>query len=185
MKIDKIMEQFFDFTDGIRVLMLMHRKKEGGNDRNKHCLKRISRNREDFEHILNEFKEIIEKSKIPYRIYSTVNERCIRKAIKVFKINQVNAEYEKDNDFYVDISNRFISALMQPESKAEKCFMIDLDTKEEVEVEKLEKILYGVVGRNLFKYETKNGFHFIAPPFDVRSVSGYSLNKDGLILLYF
>ena len=124
-----------DFRNGIMVLMLIHRKKEGGNDRaNKNIYKRISTNEEEFELMKNELIEIKNNNKdIPYRLYATVNDRDINKAIRIFKQEMLDADYydeESRNSFYIDIKNRWFSCLMKPQASAGKAFLIDVDRNE-------------------------------------------------------
>ena len=179
----KIMNDFDGFTDGIRMIMLMHRSKDGGNDNDRKAFRKISKNIEEFEMILDEMINIKRKSNLPYRIYSCVNSRDIKKAIKTFKQKQLDADYyneDSKNGFYLDIKNRWISALMQPSSRAETNFLIDIDDKQEEK--KAEQTIANIVGRNFKKYKTKNGFHFITPPFNP-SMIDYEVKKDGLLLL--
>lgn len=182
----RIMDKFDGFTDGVRFLMLSHRSKEGGHNRDRKQFKRIANGQDEFAEILEEMLEVKHTSKKPYRIYSCVNERDINKAIRLFKQNQLDADYydeESKNSFYFDIKNRWISALMRHQSRAETNFLIDLDTKNKDEVKETEEFIFRAIGRNSLKYETKNGYHFITPPFNPKLMPGYDIKKDGLLLL--
>ena len=182
-KLDKIIERFGDFTNGYRLLMLTHRSKDGVSDKDRKVIKRISTNSDDFKKLLNELLIIKHESHLPYRIYSSVNSRNIKKAIRIFKQNQLNADYDNEenrNHFYSDIKNRWISALMQPQSKAESNFLIDIDEGDNL---KEAITVLSTITRNVFKYKTKNGHHLITEPFNPERMNGWEIKKDGLILL--
>lgn len=185
---EKIMNRFNGFTDDVRFLMLCHRSKEGGKNRDRKQIKYITKNKDEFYNVLVEFLEIIKKSDKPYRIYSSVNKRDINKAIRCFKTNQLEADYqntENRDNFYYDIKNRWISSLMRPSSRAETNFIIDLDHKEP---EALKAILERLckITRSFFKYKTKNGWHIVSVPFNPALIDGVyeaEVKKDGLLLL--
>jgi len=181
---EKILEKFDGFTDGVRFLMLIHRTKDGGNDNNRKTFRKISTNQDEFENILDEMITIKKTANKAYRIYSCVNSRNINKAIKLFKQKQLDADYydeDSKNSFYLDIKNRWISSLMKPQSKADNSFLIDID--EDDNKEKAEQIICNLVGRNFKKFNTKNGYHFITPPFNPQLMEGFEIKKDGLLLL--
>jgi hypothetical protein len=181
---EKILEKFDGFTDGVRLLMLIYRAKDGGKDNNRKTFRRVSTSQDEFESILDEMvtmKKIANKS---YRIYSCVNSRDINKAIRIFKQKQLEADYydeDSKNGFYLDIKNRWISSLMKPQSKAESSFLIDIDENDDEK--KANKIISNLVGRNFKKFKTKNGCHLVTPPFNPNLMKGFEIKKDGLLLL--
>ena len=182
------MLQFKDFTDGIREIMLTHRKKDGGTSNNpdRVAIKEISRNRKEFAEILDRFLKY--QSEHPeYRIYSCVNRRDINKGIREFKRQQLEADYydtEMRNGFYLDIRNRFFASLMKPSSRAETFFLIDADdlTKRTIgkAIDEIEKITDVVL-----VYKTKNGYHIITKPFNPNLLGDKfgEIKKDALLLL--
>lgn len=180
---EKIIEKFWNFTDGVRVLFLIHRKKEGGDNCDRKHIKRPVRNRAEFEKTLIEFLDIIKTEKKPYRIYCSANPRNVDKAIRRFKINQLEADYyeesEKDS-FYFDSANRWVSCLMKPSSRDGNSFIIDIDQDDNLD-EALMK-LSGIT-RNYFVYKTKNGHHIVSQAFNPRLMEGFEIKKDGLLLL--
>jgi len=181
---EKIIAEFDGFTDGVRMLMLIHRKKEGGAQRDRSAIKRIAYSQEEFEEELDKLVSIKNESDIPYRIYSSVNKRDMNKAIRIFKGRQLDADYEDEYNrdmFYLDIKNRWISAICNPKTKTEIAFMIDLDDKDGLK--ELKEKLFPIVGRNFNKFETKNGWHVVTPPFNPALLPGYDIKKDGLLLL--
>jgi len=180
---DNIMDNFYNFTDGVRLLLLIHRGKEGGQNRDRKHKKKISKNRENFREILISYLEIMKTSDIPYRIYSCVNARNIDKAIREFKRVQLDADYydtDSKQDFYIDINNRWISSLMKPKSRDETSFLIDVDEGDDLK-EILDELIH--ITRNYFKYKTKNGWHIITQPFNPALLTIIKVKKDGLLLL--
>ena len=181
-KIEKILEKFenFDITSGYRMMMLIDRTK-GGNEKNR-SIRRVSKNREEFIANLEFFLDL---KKPQERIYSCVNERDVSMAIRIFKQRQLDNDYADEESrisFYSDIKNRWLSCLMNPQAKKESYFLIDIDTKEKEEVYKIVYKL-GQITRNYIKYETKNGWHIIAQPFNPEFLNEVDIKKDGLILL--
>ena len=184
MKTNKILEKFgnFNIIDGYRMLMLIDRNKCGKDRNNKKCIRRISKDREEFIEILQEFLDIKKEGE---RIYSCVNERDINKAIRIFKQNQLDADYYDEvsrNSFYLDIKNRWISTLMRPQAKKTSYFLLDIDTKDKTELDDVKKMLCKI-SSDYIRYETKNGYHFICPPFNPELLSGIDIKKDGMLLL--
>lgn len=184
-KEEKIMQEFYNYTDGVRMLMLIHRSKEGGKlgDRNKQNIRKISTNREEFKQILIGLLEEKNKRKEPYRIYSCVNKRNMDKAIRIFKQRQLDADYyDKDSrdKFYIDVKNSFLSALMSPQARGETLFLLDIDEGQNI---KEVKSKLSPITRNYKTYKTKNGYHIISQPFNPNLLAGVEIKKDGLILL--
>ena len=129
---EQILKTFSDFMDGYRFIMLVHRNKEGGksNRPQKDGVKRITKNREEFIEMLDELQKLKAESKVPMRIYSSVNKRDIDKSIREFKRKQLDADYydiESKHGFYLDIKNQWISSLMKQGSRSEMKFLIDID----------------------------------------------------------
>jgi len=179
----QIMDEFKDFTDGTRVLFLIHRTKEGAKcRRNNKMRKLISSNTEEFNKCLFELLDIKDRyPEMPLRIYSSVNKRNISKAIRNLKEAQLANEYQNNEvyeQFYKDIKNKWISSLMRPSSRAETQFIIDIDNENEDYVASIEK---EVLEHTMLikKYKTKNGYHLIVKPFNPNLIKSYT--KDGHI----
>lgn len=179
------------FKQGIRLLMLTYRGKEGGlkTRPDRVAIKKLSRNEQEFDKIFSELQEEMKKSDKPLRIYSSVNSRDIKKAIREFKERQLEADYfdeESKNQFYFDIKNRWISSLMKPSCRNETFFLFDADdlTRWTIgeAIDKLEESTDVI-----WHYKTKNGYHIITKPFnpnDLKENFG-EIKKDGLMLLDF
>ncbi len=187
-KVEKIMVKFSDFTYGVRMIMLIHRNKEGGksNRPDRKAKRKISTNREEFREILSEFLELKEASKLPLRIYSSVNARNFEKGIREFKRLQLEADYKEIDvryKFFLDIKNRFLSALMKPNSRDETYFLIDYD--DTYSVKEIEGRLKELGVKILLRYKTKNGWHIITESFNPNEMGGIEIKKDALLLLDF
>lgn len=180
MKIEEIPKEY---TEGIRVLMLCVRNKDGGKSKPDHSARKIIVNgREEF---IAGFEKLKGERKENERIYCTINARNINKAIREFKRRQLDADYFDEvskNSFYLDIKNRFIGCLMAPNCRAETNFLIDID-EDDNEQEIKDGLLK--IGINFdWIYSTKNGKHIITNPFNPNLLKA-KIHKDGMILLDF
>jgi len=187
----EIIEQF---SDGIRMIMLCQRNKEGRdtNKTDRASYRKISTNKDEFFKILEEFQIIKNESDVPMRIYSCVNKRDIRKAIMDFKREQLEADYydeQSRNNFYFDVKNRWISSLMKQNARAETLFLIDIDNivGNTRDISYVEKHLKDLNVEIITKYETKNGVHIITKPFNPNLFDSRfgEIKKDALLLLDF
>ncbi len=186
--LDKTLNQFKDYVDGVRMIMLICRSKEGGksNKPDRIVTRRISIDFNEFKKILKHFLEY-QQEHPEYRIYSCVNKRDFNKGIREFKRQQLEADYydEKSrNKFYLDVKNRFLGSLMKSSSRAETKFLIDADdlTRKTIsnainEIEKITNVL--------LHYKTKNGYHIITEPFNPNLLGNKfgEIKKDDLLLL--
>lgn len=186
-KLEQILIDFNGFTDGHRMILVAHRGKDGGTNKEKSHKRFLTHGEEDFIKKLTEALEYQRQSKDPVRIYSCVNSRDINKAIRLFKQRQLDADYFDEvskTAFYEDLQNRWISCVMNPSCRAETSFLIDIDADDiynvDQVVEKLAKIT-----RNFKTYKTKNGWHIITTPFNPALLPGVEIKKDGLLLLSF
>ena len=153
------------FKEGVRIVMLALRGKEGGNNKPDRVSKKyITRNPEEFNSCMT---KLLAVRKGQERIYSTVNGRDIQKAITLFKHRQLDADAFASNEkegFYVDIWNRWISCLQNPACRTDKLFILDADSKEDEEKMRNEILKNDAVIEH--EYDTKNGHHFILRPFN-------------------
>ena len=192
MTIDEIQNMFQNFSDGVRVVLLIHRSKEGGfnNTHKRHLKKVITRNSEEFWKTVKEFKELKDNDTRTLRIYANFNSRDINKAIRLFKQRQLDRDYENEehrNDFYFNVKNQFISCLMDKSCAKEKNFLFDLDGCDDRSLQRIYKLIEKQTEILLF-YNTKNGYHIITRPFNYNNLDSQIvefLHKDSLMLLDF
>jgi hypothetical protein len=181
-----ICDNFEDFTDGVRVLMLIHRSKDGAKNSTRHQRMVVTRDSKNFEETLAEFLDEKKRSKNNLRIYSTVNNRSLKKSVMDFKIRQIEVDYSPDdvfNDFYLSIKNRFISCIMQPKNRNQSFFLMDIDNPMTLDMA-LAKISKFKEIYVVLQYPTKNGWHIVTKPFNPNIID-IPVNKDGLLLLSF
>jgi hypothetical protein len=174
-----------EYKEGVRILMLTLRSKDGGkmNNPDRVAVKLVSRNREEFDKC---FEKLLALRKGEERIYSTVDQRSLTKGIRIFKYRQLDAEYfDKDSmeSFYVDISNRWVSALQSPKARAECKFMVDVDYPKDDE-EGIRQQIKDLDLTLLHEYNTKNGKHFILKPFNPKLVSFDVLQNHMMLWVY-
>lgn len=173
------------FKDGYRILMLINRKKDSGiSTTDRRCMRYISKNRITFNVALEQLRTIKKPNE---RIYSSVNERNINKAIRLFKKRQLDNDYaytDEQENFYCDIGNRFFSCLQNPEARDSRNFLIDLDSQRiqhyiDVcsQLDDLTSVLY--------VKETPNGFHIVTEPFDSSKFHHPKATflKDGMLFI--
>lgn len=191
LKAEQCFDEFKNFSDGVRVLFLMHRNKEGGETNNSKVMKIVSKDAEEFRLELIKLMDMKEREKtIPYRIYSSVNPRDTKKAIRKFKYEQLDAEFygQKEHEqFYFEIKDRWIGCLMQPANAAGSLFIFDCDNEDGRDVcgEALQVIPNEYI---VYQYATKNGWHIVTRAFNYTTLklpNGVELKKDGLLLLSF
>lgn len=181
---------FGEFAGGFRVLFLIHRHKEGGATNNTKVRKIITRNVDEWKSAVL----ILEKEKVesesPLRVYASVNERNFKKAIRQFKFEQLEADYydtEQMENFYLDVKNRFIGCLMQPQQRATSYFIFDCDNEDGRDVQ--GEALKVIPNEHIVKvYRTKNGWHIVTNAFNYTKLvlpKGVEHKKDGLLLISF
>lgn len=176
------------FHEGYRGLLLLHRKKDGfdGAYPQRDCKKRIVSSKEEYINCLCEFLDLKYKSEHELRIYASLNPRSMDKAIRLFKHDQLDADYydtASRDSFYTDISNRMFSNFMCYQARAGTLFIIDVDDNSimgdvDKKIAELELTVYT-------KYATKNGWHIVVAPFnpELWSMDKTDIKKDPLILL--
>ena len=184
------LQTFVDFLDDTRMIMLTQRNKEGGKvtKPDRVAKKKITKNREEFIKVFNEFESFKNNTNVPLRIYSCVNKRNIDKAIREFKYRMLEADYYDEisrRSFYYDIKNRWMSCVMSPTSRAETNFIIDIDDNN-LTVKTLRE-LQSLKVKVILHYNTKNGSHVVTEPFNPNLLKTkypeLGIAKDGLLLL--
>ena len=172
-----------EYKTGYRVLMRTLRSKDGGkiNKPDRVAETVVAYGVDEY---YEAFEKLLSKRTGQERIYSSVDERDIRKAIRIFKERQLEADYyneEDKNSFYVDIRNRWISSLSNPKSAKTTLFLVDIDDDKDDALDihnQIEKCNIEI----LHEYKTKNGSHLILKPFDPNIVT-FPIQKNGMMLL--
>lgn len=181
----EITQDFIDYTTGYRCVFLLQRHKEGGETNNSKIKKIITHGDKEFREAVESLLKDFYDSEHKLRIYSACNERDMKKAIRQFRFEQLDAEsygQQQYEEFYLDIRNRFIGCLMQPGSAKGKRFMWDIDSNDDSEFLKELPPEIDI----LKKYKTPQGWHIITEPFNYTKMKlpeYASLQKDSLILL--
>lgn len=147
------------FREGTRVLLLESRPKDGLK---KSRVAAVSRNSEEFFDILADF---VSRSEPGQRIYASANRLSEKRAIRSFKENQLQNDYDPDpGEFYSKIQQRYIHCLMQCQEKEGRLWMLDIDTKEEAR-EVFWRIKSGALVPK-YAYASKSGIHVFVEPFN-------------------
>lgn len=184
--LDNCLEQFSEFTDGIRVIFLLFRGKDGGDktDEDQRSFStRVSFNSKEFAKNLKELWLLQEEFYPECRIYSSVNPRDLKKSIFTLKKKLLFAETYDDigrQKLFERVIKSSRHILMQPSSAVTSLFIIDID--KEIISGELPKINEHT--EILKIYKTKNGWHVVTKPFNPALYKGEGeIKKDGLILL--
>lgn len=112
-----------------------------------------------------------------WRIHKTVNARDVEKARKWLLHDLID---HPEHGAYID--SQWRTALMQPEARADKFFMLDIDTQEEAAIRIICETLLASGGAIVNRVKSPKGWHFITKPFDTREVCklpDVTLLRDG------
>lgn len=184
---EKIITTFANYTHGVRVQMLINRGIGNTNKGSKRWVsKLISTNQEEFH------ANIIKLLQMQYyldnpdvRLYSCVNPRNMEKAFVAFQVKMLTVSFLDREQFCKNIHDKFISCLMSPEHRDSSLFLIDHDDKENYQF--LENALQNHLIRNVFKYETPNGYHYVTEGFNpvfIEGIANCEIKRDALLLLH-
>ncbi len=91
------------------------------------------------------------------------------------------ADFQDDNNFYIDFYNRWISSLMKPQARNDKMFLLDID-----DLSKLNEIKRKIltITHNYQVHKTPSGCHIYLKPFNIKLLPDIDIKKDGLMLIY-
>ena len=144
----------------LKVIIAISRKKDGGSGK---VIRRIVKDprfvREDYRLVLTEC--VIRGG--PWRVYQTVNRRCPHKAYKILQHLMIDSDR-------VDAHNLWLKALLQPGSRHDKLFMLDVDDPSQYDSIK-EYMLDEFGLEEGYHTKTPNGFHMVYNPFDRKKFS--------------
>lgn len=135
------------------------------------------------------FVECIKQKKVKghTRLYASVNDRDIDKALKRFKEQMLLMDYSPEvqrNEFLFKLDKSFQHYLFQPNARKSKFFLIDIDDDSQALFDKV----MGVVDKEsdtIATYKTPKGAHIVCEPFNIKHLKDLdvTVHKDGLILL--
>lgn len=180
---------FREFTIGTRCLMLLHRTKDGGENKEYHRRNGIyvTHNTNEYLTALINLLSLKALSVKPYRLYASCNPRDIKKAERAFKMDMLMCDFddgENKDFFWARLESKWVSALMAPGSRKSSKFLIDVDGSEKSIQETLKWLEHNKVV--IYKqYQTPNGWHVVTAPFNPNdfNVPDAEIKKDGLLLI--
>ena len=100
------------------------------------------------------------------RVYISISPRDIKKTRRDM-IHRLVDTVHADND-PSNIQSQLFSSLMRSPLREKKRFMLDIDTKNPIVLENIKEMI--PEGHYITELETKNGFHVIVKPFDIRGM---------------
>lgn len=150
--------------DGVRVLQLTGRNKDGAKKR---VISRVSRNAEKFDEIFDELLLIMKPEE---RIYASASARDVKKASVLLKHRMVDNDlHQNPTEFYENLNSRWISCLMDPTCQSPRKWMFDCDTIEDYRT--VLKYLESIGKSVEYQYKTKNGYHILMTPFHMKDAT--------------
>lgn len=184
-----IQHRFRNFAYGVRIVMLIDRGVMNSNKGSRRWINKIiTTNESEWSDAVTKLLELQYYLNNPdIRMYASLNDRKIDKAIQMFKHNQLDVTIDMKDRFYSKINDSFCSCLMKPENRSSKYFMLDIDSKQKSEVDDfVEKENIEII----HTYPTKKGWHYIVEPFNVMLVDEsihktFTVKKDAMILLHY
>lgn len=191
LKTEHIFEEFKDFSDGCRMLILLERKKDGGHNKEERrtLQTRFSFSEEEFKRAIKEL--LVMRIIYPEsRLYSSVNARSIKKVIRRIEEELLDCHYSDEERRLFTYKKLIKSArhfVMQQSASETSLFVIDADDVEGKDIHGEVLKHCAELGVEILKpYKTKNGWHVIVKPFNPSLWKHTSeIKKDALILLDF
>lgn len=170
------------YKDRTRVLFLKSRHKDGVVT--ERMIMRVSHGVEHFDKQIDSLFKIMLPNE---RIYASAGARDVAKAIRIFKEQQLAADYDADTaDFYRHIESRWVSCLMNPKAQEEKVWLLDCDSETDATLAYSEYMQNGRATVEPYRYKSKFGEHIVVSPFDRSRVSKpvQAMLHDNAILLW-
>lgn len=130
---------------------------------NKNCIRHVIKFDEQEE--LKMFEAKIKMMGGEWRIHRTVNSRDVEKS-RIWLLKHLIDSPE--NGAFVDSAWR--TAVLQKAHRYTNYFMLDVDTKDQDKINKLNDLLVPLDLEFVHVYESPNGYHYITPAFDTREI---------------
>jgi len=193
-------EELMDFSNNNMYFLIVLARPKNNKEITKASrvfIREPVRSLESFPDKLDKCRTEAKRIGLKMYIYVSVNARNTVNGYENFK--KVITEYEcqalhgKEDfkDPLTRIDKMWYSSLMKPNARATKYFLIDIDTKDENILQEVRNIVHGWkvkehTAKILIEQETRNGYHFVCTPFDVRilkDVENVEVKTDGLLYL--
>ena len=189
LKVNSFMEEFKEYTEGTRILLLIQRSKDGGHQNSEYhrrALRMISNSSDEYRKCLQMMIMLQSTTHTTHRVYATVNPQSLKNGERVFKIKMLESDFSSEDQkqtFYERLEDRWISALVSSKSpKNTQKFIVDVDQKDDSDA---LHFLYENEIHIYRKYPTKSGWHIITEPFNSALLKPEiaDLQKEGLLLI--
>ncbi len=184
-------DELGNFSDGLRMIMLLQRAKDGGNsdkDDKRMLATYLYSNKIEFLYYMREalYLQYLYQDKKP-RIYISVNRRDMKKSIRNIEERLIEGHYANDNEAKDSIYRKILlnnrSFIMKPQSRLETLFLLDID-----DVLLFDGVHDWCAKNNvkiLLKRRTKQGWHFVTEPFNPNDWDKNlgEIKKDALLFI--
>ncbi len=189
-KSNAIFDDFIDFSDGCRMLILLERKKDGGHNKEERrtLQTRFTFSPEEYKRAIKEML-LLRLLNPEARLYASVNSRNIKKVIQQVETELLWCHYSDEVNRLSTYKKLIKSArhfVMQQTCANDSLFIIDADNIEGRDIYAEVLIKCAKLNIDIVKcYKTKNGWHIVTKPFNPNlwDSSFGEIKKDGLILL--
>jgi hypothetical protein len=190
----QFLKDFCDFSNPnwVWILTGITRNKEN-TDKNSFMKRFIITKPEDIEKYYNILMEFMDKSKITYRIYISLNARDTVKTLFNFQKQLIDIGYEVcrgiNNNNVNKIDSLWKTELAQMNNRGTKRFLLDIDNVEEELGERggvVESLLVNHIPLYdiLFIRRTPNGYAVVINPMDTRALLMDAKNKNIEIIVH-
>ncbi len=189
LKTEQIFNEFEEFSDGVRMLILLERHKEGGHNKEerRNLGTRFTFSPEEYKRAIKEL--LLMRLLYPQsRLYASVNPRNLKKVIRQIEVELLDCHYSDDERAFFTHKKLIKSArhfVMRQSCSETSLFIIDADDIEGRDVHGEVLKHCEELGVEILKsYKTKNGWHLITNPFNPSLWKHESeIKKDALVLL--
>ena len=146
----------------------------------------------DYDRKVREMFDLCGDKELKMYIYVSVNSRNTLNALDIMsdKLAAYNKEARRGKKTFKEAARSldqvWYSCCMNPKARGTKYFMLDIDTKDPEIRAILAKTVLPYSGPVLIEQETRNGYHWVVRPFDVRiikDIPNVGIQKDGLLYL--
>ena len=167
------------------MLVALRRVSESKNENvglSKKVIRRLVKPDEDYHIVAKQLADELSKEEGYWRIYRSVNRRDLNKAVKSLQIELIN----RGDEIADRVDSVWKSIIMKPENKAERLFLIDIDTKDTSIVTNIINLLCDKNVSIEEDNETPNGYHLITKPFNPQLLKDFDdveIKKDALLYL--
>lgn len=190
LELNGILNTFKDYTDGVRMLLMLERSKDGGHNKEERRVFETytTFNSESFKEKLRNLLFLKYLSDREVRIYLSLNPRNLKRIVRTIEESLLEShycdEFNRDN-IHKKVCGGQRHYIMQPSNAETKLFLLDIDDIDDSDEMGIALQNISDAGvQELLRYRTKNGWHIVTKPFNPALWNKpEQVKKDPLLLL--